>query len=132
MTVNVDNSNDIIDSRDIIARIAELENERDSWNDDEDNETTWEVEYADDDKELTTLTDLAEECANYADWEHGECLVRYSYWEDYVQEMLEDCGVIPRDLPHYIVIDWAQTAENISQDYAIITYDDVDYYIRSC
>ena len=132
---NVDNNNDILDSRDIISRIEELENDRDSWNDDEDNadsKTTWEAEYPDDATELTTLTDLAEECENYSEWVHGEVLVRYSYWEDYVQELLEDCGDIPRNLPHYLVIDWKQTADNISQDYATVTYDGVDYYIRCC
>jgi hypothetical protein len=129
---NVDNNNDILDSRDIISRIEELENDRDSWNDDADNDTTWEAEYPDDAQELTTLTDLAEECENYSEWVHGEVLVRYSYWEDYVQELLEDCGDIPRDVPHYLVIDWKQTADNISQDYAIIGYDGVDYYIRCC
>lgn len=129
---NVDNNNDILDSRDIISRIEELENDRDSWNDDEDNATTWEAEYPEDATELTTLTDLAEECENYSEWEQGEALVRYSYWEDYVQELLADCGDIPRDLPHYLVIDWKQTADNISQDYATVTYDGVDYYIRCC
>ena len=129
---NVDNNNDILDSRDIISRIEELENDRDSWNDDEDNETAWEAEYPEDATELTTLTDLAEECENYSEWEQGEVLVRYSYWEDYVQELLADCGDIPRDLPHYLVIDWKKTDDNISQDYATVTYDGVDYYIRCC
>lgn len=129
---NVDNNNDILDSRDIISRIEELENDRDSWSDDADSDTTWEAECPDDAQELTILTDLAEECENYSEWVHGEVLVRYSYWEDYVQELLEGCGDIPRDMPHYLVIDWKQTADNISQDYAIVTYDGVDYYIRCC
>jgi antirestriction protein len=38
--------------------------------------------------------------------------------EDFVQELLEDCGDIPSDLPHYIHIDWKGTARDIMMDYA--------------
>lgn len=37
---------------------------------------------------------------------------------DFVQDLLEACGDIPRDLPHYIAIDWETTARNIMYDYA--------------
>jgi antirestriction protein len=36
---------------------------------------------------------------------------------DFVQELLESCGYIPKDLPHYIAIDWERTARNIMHDY---------------
>lgn len=37
---------------------------------------------------------------------------------DFVQELLEDCGDIPKDLPHYIHIDWDSTARDIMMDYS--------------
>ena len=37
--------------------------------------------------------------------------------EDFVQTLLEDTGDLPRDLPHYICIDWERTAEAIMMDY---------------
>jgi len=121
---------DTIDSRDIIARIEELESEQTDWNDDEDNIIRWNVEFADDAEELDTLRAIAEEC-NYGDWEYGSTLIRYSYFQDYVQEMLEDCGDIPKALPHYIVIDWEATARNISYDYTSVDFGDITYYLRN-
>jgi hypothetical protein len=37
--------------------------------------------------------------------------------EDFVQNLLEDTGDLPRDLPHYIHIDWGMTARGIMMDY---------------
>lgn len=54
-----------------------------------------------------------------------------SYWVDYVQEMLEDTGDIPKDLPHYIVIDWESTARNIQYDYVSIDVGGTDFWIRN-
>jgi len=129
---NIDSSNDVIDSRDIIERIEELRTEKDDWNENEDNQTSWDEEYPDDSAELNKLEELASECEGVTDWEHGESLIRSSYFSDYVQELLEDCGTIPRDLPSFVVIDWNETAENIAQDYMLVTYDSVDFYIRNC
>jgi hypothetical protein len=44
--------------------------------------------------------------------------------------MLEDCGEIPRDLPHYIAIDWEATAQNIRVDYTEIDFDGQAYLVR--
>lgn len=121
MTNIPSNSDDVIDSLNLITRLKELESDQDCgiWLDKED----WE--------ELKTLRELTEEAEGYAsDWKYGETLVRESYWVDYVREMLEDCGDIPRDLPSYIAIDWEQTAENIKVDYATVEFGGVDYYIR--
>jgi len=119
--MTISNVDDIIDSRDIIERIEELEflNATDG-------------ESFSGREELETLKALAAECSSLsADWEFGESLIRYSYWENYIQEMLEDCGDIPADLPWYIAIDWETTADNISQDYSIVEFNGIDYYIRN-
>lgn len=42
----------------------------------------------------------------------------YSSDEDFVQELLEGCGDIPRNLPGYIHIDWERTARDIMYDYS--------------
>lgn len=132
--MTISNTDDVIDSRDVIERIEELQGERDSFElDGEENPEAWAVQNPDDAEELRVLEALAEECEDYAsDWRHGETLVRESYWEDYVQELLEDIGDIPRDLPHYLVIDWEATARNIAYDYTIVDFGGVDYYIRNC
>jgi len=37
--------------------------------------------------------------------------------EDFVQELLEETGDLPKDLPLYIHIDWEGTARDIMMDY---------------
>jgi len=131
--MSVSNTDDVIDSRDVIERIEELQGERDSFEvDGEENPEAWAEQNPDDAEELRVLEALAEECEGYSDWEHGETLIRESYWEDYVQELLEDIGDIPRNIPGYLVIDWEATARNIAYDYTIVNFGGVDYYIRNC
>jgi hypothetical protein len=137
-----DNSDDVIDSRDVIARLDELEQEREDIISDRDNADTdeervefgnalqvWDEDNAD---ELNALRTLAEEGEDASpDWRHGETLIRESYFTDYCQELLADIGDLPRDLPHYIVIDWEATADNLKADYSTVDFGGVDYLIRN-
>lgn len=160
---DVRNTDDVIDSRDVIARIEELEEERQTLVDELDNakETRADAEdptsvLADDTAELTELenavnlaedaiTDwdaynadelkslkaLAEEAGSSPDWEYGESLIRDSYFTEYAQQLLEDCGDLPRDLPSYIEIDWEATARNLQVDYFSVDFDGETYWIRA-
>ena len=38
--------------------------------------------------------------------------------EEFVQQLIEDCGDLPKDLPSYIYIDWEHTARDIMMDYS--------------
>lgn len=132
----ISNFDDVIDSRDIIARIEELQEERSSYLEEfsEDERETraehWN-ECTPEGDELAALEALAEEGEQYAaDWEYGETLIRYSYLTEYVQQLLEDCGVIPKNIPHYVEIDWEATARNVKADYTEIDFDGVAYFIR--
>jgi Antirestriction protein (ArdA) len=120
---------DIIDSREVIERIKEL---RDLLP-----ETVLDVmpgtndELATIQNELSIFEKLAEQGESYAaDWDHGVALIRDSYFTDYAREFLEDCGDIPRNIPHYIAIDWEATARNIQVDYTPIDFDGVTYWVR--
>jgi hypothetical protein len=114
---------DVIDSRDVIARIEELETDKAlALEDDQDF----------DEEELDALIALREQCEDYGDWPDGTTLVAWSYWEKYVQELCEDIGDLPRNMPDYIVIDWQATADNIAQDYVEVDFDGESYYIRAC
>jgi antirestriction protein len=42
----------------------------------------------------------------------------YSSDEDFVQELVESCGDIPKDLPSYICIDWQRTSRDVMMDYS--------------
>lgn len=152
---DVDNSQDVIDSRDVIARIDELEGERQALQDaideaqfeldqaypenaetladlNEDLEATKkDLEEWPEADELKALQALAEECEGYGDWEHGETLIRNTYWVQYAQQLAEDLGDMPRDIPDWIVIDWEATAENLKADYMTVEFDGVEYLMRA-
>ena len=115
---SIENYEDVIDSRDVIERIDELENIDEADLDDAEKD------------ELTALKALAEQCEGSGDWEYGEALIRRSYWVEYVKELLEDAGDIPKDTPWYIAIDWDKTADNIEADYTTVDFDGVEYLIR--
>lgn len=125
--MTISNTDDVIDSRDVIERIEELEGERADIEDiqllvdwDEENKA-----------ELEALKAFADEAEGYSeDWRYGATLVRDSYFEDYARELLEDIGDIPRGLPHYIEIDWEATARNIRMDYTEVDFDGVSYWVR--
>lgn len=140
MNKEISNTDDVIDSRDVIARIeeieAELETERELLADhpEEPNTPARQTRLdniAELEAELKPLKALAEEAEGYApDWSYGATLIRKSYFADYTQEMLEDCGDLPKDLPHYVVIDWEATARNIKVDYTEVDFDGVAYLVR--
>lgn len=162
MSIDISNTDDVIDSRDVIARIEELEAEQSNLEDDieftrdrlkevEEDERDvdnsdeisarsfawreavsalkdWEGEFADELKALRRLQDDAE---GYApDWKYGATLVHEDYWVEYCEEMLKDCGDLPRDIPAYIEIDWVKTAENLKADYTEVDFDGETYWVR--
>lgn len=120
------NKDDIIDSRDIIARIEELESEIESAEED------GEEPDADSVEELSILQALADEASGYAaDWEYGETLIRDDYFEDYAQELAEDIGAIDRNANWPLnCIDWEQAARELKHDYTAVDFDGVRYWIR--
>ena len=127
-TREISNSDDVIDSRDVIARIEALTEERDSQ------DATGYEEWQDSDSaaELGMLCTLAEEAEQYApDWKYGEVLIRDSYFQTYAQELAEDCGMMPRGLMWPCnCIDWDRAARELRQDYTAIDFAGVTYWIR--
>lgn len=119
-TEPVDLTADIIDSRDIIARIDYL--------------ATYEEEGLDEYErtELATLREVAAEGESLADWQYGEALIRDSYFEDYARELAEDIGAIdPNASWPLSYIDWERAADALLMDYTSIEIDGTTYYGRS-
>ncbi|MGC4033613.1 MAG: antirestriction protein ArdA [Tepidisphaeraceae bacterium] len=154
--MSISNSDDVIDSRDIIARIEELEAERQTLADGVseaeeayDNTTgdsrgagigklfaarqalqAWDD--SDEAEELKTLKALAEEAEGYAaDWRYGETLIRDSYFRDYAEELANDIGAINSDAswPNNC-IDWDRAARELQMDYTAVDFGGVTYWIR--
>ncbi len=44
--------------------------------------------------------------------------------------LLEAIGTIPRDLPHWVHIDWEATAREVKVDYSEVSIDGVTYFYR--
>lgn len=120
----ITNDADVLDSRDIIDRIEELQGRKD------DEEQTYPLN-EEEAAELAALVALAEEAEGYADdWRCGATLIRETYFTDYTEELLQDIGDLPKNLPGYVVIDWEATARNIQVDYTSVEFDGVTYWVR--
>lgn len=160
MAREVNNYSDVLDSRDVIARRDELRAEIDdlmdtlrdavSFRDEaalerpdiihvELENVVTEAHRAVSDwndvnkEELDALTALCEEGEQYAsDWEYGETLIRYSYFEDYARQFAEDIGAVSgmESWPQNC-IDWEKAARELKYDYTAISFDGVDYYVRN-
>lgn len=111
---------DIIDSREVIARIDYLDIEP--------------AELADNGEraELEALRKLAEEAESSPDWLYGETLIRDSYFTTYAQELAEDIGAVPSEhsWPNYC-IDWEWAARELQVDYMDVEFNGVTYWIRA-
>lgn len=121
MSHPISNSDDIIDSRDVLDRIAELQA------DISDGGLT-----ADEESELESLLKLSGEAEDYApDWQYGEVMVRDSYFQTYAQELADDIGAIPSDAAWPLTcIDWERAARELRQDYTSVDFDGVTYWVR--
>lgn len=146
--MSISKYDDVIDSRDIIERIEELGEEladklndvtkTENWNSENLSEGNYQFMVnslpesdKDDIEEYWMLVALAEECEQYSsDWEYGESLIRYSYFEDYMDEIIENCYELPKDMPFWMTITYDYEASK--QDYAEVEFDGITYYIRSC
>ncbi len=125
MKTSLDLSADIIDVRDIIERIEELNCLVDEIGDGSCIEE-WKI-----------LTGIMSELAGNGgdeqwrdDW-YPLTLIRESYFKDYAQELAEDIGAVNRDAtwPNNC-IDWEQAARELRMDYSAITIDGVTYFYR--
>lgn len=135
MTRQISNFDDVIDSRNVIARIEELRAEyaevlEAGAVDGVPAQQAWEE--SDDGLELAALEALEREASGSPDWQHGETLIRESYFQDYAQQLAEDCGMVPDDLKWPLTcIDWERAARELRYDYSAADFDGVTYLIRS-
>jgi hypothetical protein len=153
MARNISNSDNVIDIRDVIDRIEELELERDefilnetqsddssSWGELSEEEAKAEEKWNETDEgiELKNLSSLMEKFRGYGGDEHWRgdwypiTLIRDSYWEEYCKDMVKDIGDLPDDIPSYLYnnIDWKGVAEDLQVDYTSGEFDGVTYWAR--
>ncbi len=115
--MNANAPDTLTDSREVETLIRDLENE--------------DTLDADDAGLLADLRAFRDDLAGYCDdWEYGVQLIPEDEFEDYCRELLADCGEIPKNLPSYIVIDWAATADNLRADYTEADFRGRTYLAR--
>lgn len=128
------NSEDIIDSRDVIARIDELESELEEGSIDAETDCfmVGDDDMSEEYEELMALNSLADQCRGYAgDWEHGEALIRDSYFQEYAEQLADDIGAIDSSVSWPLnCIDWEQAADELKMDYTSVDFEGVEYWIR--
>ena len=120
-----------LDTRDLEKRREELQDELDSLKEslaekraDEEELDEWQEKNQ---EELDELTSLSEEIS---EWQDGATLIPEDEFTEYCQELLEDTGDLPKDIPHYIVIDWEATANNLRVDYTEVEYQGTTYLVK--
>lgn len=140
---DLDLSDNVIDVRNIIERVEELESNRDEnvSGAPDGTETPdpegWPVAFPEDAAELKLLTQLLAELAGYGGDEQWRgnwyplTLIRDTYFTEYAQELAEDCGMVkegatwPKNC-----IDWDEAARQLKQDYSTVDVDGTEYFYR--
>jgi hypothetical protein len=142
---DITNNDDYIDVRDVIARFEALETELSDACEGEGNGTdleTWLAAMAANDDgtlqegatEFLAFRALLEELKGNGgdeewrgDWYPGT-LIRDSEFDNAMDELLQDIGVLPKDLPGYLTI--AVDYDALQMDYTSCEFDGVTYWYR--
>lgn len=129
---NFDGHDDIIDSREIIERIEEIESDA-TFIQDEEGEFTLALLDSDTREEYDALIALREDAESLADWHYGETLIHENYFTQAMRELCKDVGFIPHDLPGFIEhsIDWDGVADDLRADYTDFEFRGSTYWARS-
>ena len=148
MTNAISNTDNTIDSRDAIARIEELEQERANLESELDNAhddievgiaegTLKEFDNSEEGQELTALKQLAEQAESSPDWTYGETLINEDYFTQYIEELIDDCYEIPKEFNsgewpwRHMSIDYEAAAEEAKQDYMEVDFNGTTFLIRA-
>lgn len=123
----LDLNDDIIDVRDIIARVEELEAEMP----DNDNDVRNWVNL----DEYTKLTEILDDLKGEGgdeqwrgDW-YPITLICESHFTDYAEQLVCECYDLGK-LPSFVHIDWEATAREVKTDYSEVDIDGITYFFR--
>lgn len=156
MNTKPSNSDDVIDSRDIIERIEELESELQTAHEQETTDGTTNLDFEEwllavradsspahchelnaEVEELQELRQLAADGESSPDWNYGETLIREDYFTDYIEELINDCYEMPKQMnsgewPYrHMTIDFCAAAEEVKADYFEVSFFGTVYLIRA-
>lgn len=125
----LDLSADIIDVRDIIARVEELETELEAQDEDSCDADTM----AERNALVAILADLQGLGGDEqwrGDW-YPLTLIRNGHFRGYAEQLADDIGAIPKDAQWPMTcIDWEQAARELRYDYSAVDIEGVTYWTR--
>ena len=123
---------DIENEEDYEDKQNDIDNKLEEIADKENEIQDCEFEYNRYSEELAELEALKEEIENNSDegFEYGIQLIDENYIDDYLDELLDDCSYLPKDLPHWIKIDWRSTYDNMKEDYNEVELNGNTFYIH--
>ena len=142
MTNTINNLDDTIDVRDIIARVEELREERDDLQlaldggsqEDVNALAEWETDNAEELAELESLLNDLNGMGGNEQWEgdwYPVTLIRDSYFQDYAQELAEECNMIDTNAKWPMTcIDWEKATRELQWDYSSVEVNGVTYWTR--
>lgn len=119
---------DLIDVRNIIARVEELENDAETQEGKELRESVAEL------AALRAILDKLKGAGGDEQWRgdwYPVTLIRDSYFVDYAQELAEDIGAVDANAtwPNSC-INWEQAARDLQYDYKSVEIDGARYWYR--
>lgn len=130
----IDEFANVIDSRDVIYRVRQLQALRapgpvpEGVLEEDDYETDQDTLFA----ELSELESLEDAASSAPDWDYGAQLIRDSYFVEYAQQLAEDIGSVSRDGEWPCsYIDWERAADALKIDYFDVEFRGVTYWIRA-
>jgi hypothetical protein len=152
-TTELDLTADVIDVRDIIARVEELESKLEEGHEQETEEGATNLDFEewvlavradasaahchelhDEAEELATLTAILDDLKSNGgdekwrgDW-YPVTLIRESYFEEAMDELVADCYEVPKNLPSFMTITLDYVA--LQMDYTSTEIDGVTYLYR--
>lgn len=145
MSNSFSSNDDIIDIRDIIARVEELREPREALREEFEDEPANEgVDFdgwvcnqvgftREDQTELTLLEELLAELAGTGGDERWEgdwypvTLIRDSHFNDAMDELIADCYTLP-ELPSFMTVTLDYVA--LQMDYTSVEFEGVTYWVR--
>jgi hypothetical protein len=130
MAQELDLTADIIDVRDIIERVEELEASKEAHQDEPEG-GHWSDEEA---QELADLLAIMDEMKGYGgdeqwrgDW-YPLTLIRDSHFEEAMDELVHDCYDMPKNLPDFMTITLDYVA--LQMDYTSVEIEGATYWYR--
>lgn len=87
--------------------------------------------WADELNQIREVDELEDEISS-SEFDYGLQLIDSYDFTEYCQELLEDIGDLPRDLPGYISnnIDWDGVAHDLSADYSYVDFRGTNFLYR--